>query len=250
MLAAVALASAHALGQGPISPLYLEAGGTMWVVQGTTASSSNNVSSNEYNLAVDGDIRTTQYRGSGDGYQYGLNGVATGTSYGGTWLGFFDGTTDGSSNYTLDYDTGNVWAFDRNWQNGSNLFQLSGGSGGYLGITYDDAGGLWVSQWDGTNIQHYSMNGTLLGQFSTGINDMTCLALDPANGTLWFGSQTVEGTFWNYSTSGTLLGSESYSNLVGVNALGGEFNVTAAPEPASMAALVGGIALLVRRRRR
>ena len=247
-IAAVALCGAYTFAQGPGSKYYLTGGTTLWTLQGTGDTSVTTQSNDEYNIAVDGDIRTTQYRSSGAGYQYSLNSVPTGTTYPGTWLGFFDGTTDGTHNYTVDWDTGNVWSFNRDWQNGSVLFTLPGGASQYLGITYDNAGGLWVSQWTGSLVQHYSMNGTLLGGFDSHITDMSCLGMDYATGTLWFGSQTKGEQFWNFDTSGNLLGTETYTGLAGSNTLGGEFNLIAAPEPFTVVGTAIGCIALLRRR--
>jgi hypothetical protein len=52
------------------------------------------------------------------------------------------------------------------------------------------------------------------------------LALDPADGTLWMGSQGTLGTFYRYTQSGVLLQTRVYSSLARQNTLGGEFPVT------------------------
>jgi hypothetical protein len=227
----------------------MASGSQLWDALGTNAISAPTAISTEYNLAVAGDIRTTSERDAQSGSQYTLGMTPTGTTYAGTWGGLFDGTTDGVHNFSLDWDTGNVLSFDRSWANPSTLFTLAGGQGGYLGITSDGSGGLWVSQWNGSAVEHRTMGGTLLGGFTANFIDITCLAMDYNTGTLWMGTQGQEGTFWQYSTSGQLLQVVSYSNMAGVNTLGGEFNRGTVPEPVSLAVLgLGALALLRRKR--
>jgi len=244
-LAAASLSHA----QGPSSPYYMGAGLNLWTALGTNAVSAPTVSGDEYNLAVMGDIRTTSQRNSTNGEQYDLSMVSTGTPYAGNWAGLYDGTTDGVSNFSLDYDTGNVLAFDRNWQGGTTLFNLGAGAGNYLGITYDGSGGLWVSQWTGTMVEHYSMSGTLLGSFNAGFSSITCLAMDYNTGTLWMGSQNAFGQFNEFTTSGTNLQTVFYGGMTADNTLGGEFEYNAVPEPASMAVLGLGLIALLKRKR-
>lgn len=236
---------------GPNSPYYLGAGGTLWTLVGNSHGSVNSVTGDEYNLAVDGDVRTTRERSSGDGQQYTLALNPTGTTYGGSWAGLYDGTTDGTRNYAVDWDTSRVLAFDRNWQNEQTLFTLaSGASGRYLGITYDGAGGLYISQWAGTMIEHYSMNGNLLGGFDTGFVSLSCLGMDYTTGTLWVGSQQHQGQFDEYTTGGAHLQTIGFGDMVVTNTLGGEFDLNSAvPEPASVAVLGLGVLAILRRKR-
>jgi hypothetical protein len=67
--------------------------------------------------------------GSGTGGRYTLGSTPTGTSWpttpplaGQTYNIFYDGTSDGSHNYTVDQYNGNVTATDLNWQHPSVLF--------------------------------------------------------------------------------------------------------------------------------
>ncbi len=247
----MALTAVTAHASGPTDFYYLASGTQLWRLQGNNDQNVATNTGNEYNIAVAGDIRTTSQRSSTPGAQYDLNGVYTGTNYPGNWLGFFDGTTDGKSNYSVDWDTGDVWQFDRNWANGSVLFTLPGGSGGYLGITYDPSNNsLWVSGWNSGVIENRAMNGTILSSFATTFSDITCLGMEYSTGTLWMGTQTAEGNFYNYSTNGGFLGSVSYNDMTAVNTLGGEFNIV--PEPCTLAlfAIGAGSALLRGRRRR
>jgi hypothetical protein len=63
----------------------------------------------------------------------------------------------------------------------------------------------------------------LISSFTVPFSNITCLAVDPADNTLWMGSQNTEGTFYQYSKSGTALGSVFYPALSGQNTIGGEF---------------------------
>lgn len=243
-------ANAFGQGNGPGANYYMTNGdgAQLWTAIGNTAVSASQASGSEYNIAVSGDIRTTGQRGSTLGQQYTLGMVSTGTTYAGSWGGYFDGTTDGTNNYTLDFDSGDVMRFDRNWQNGVSLFNV-GGSGQYLGITYDGAGGLWISQWAGTGVEHRAMNGALLGGFSAGFNSITALAMNQATGTLWMGTQNSFGVFTEFSQTGTALDVVTYSNMANSNVLGGEFDINPVPEPATIAVLgIGALALLRRKR--
>jgi len=235
---------------GPNGFYYLASGSDLWRLQGTVDQSAVTNTGNEYNIAVGGDIRTTSQRNSTPGAQYSINGVYTGTDYPGDWKGFFDGTTDGTSNYTIDWDSGDVYKFDRNWANGNVMFTLGGGgSGEFLGITYDPGNNsLWVSGWNSAIVMNLDMNGNILSRFAPTFNNITCLGMDYSDGSLWMGSQLTEGTFYNYKTNGSFLGSESYADMVGVNTLGGEFN--AVPEPCTMALLGLGAAVTAFRARR
>lgn len=244
----IAAATAYGQGNGPGANYYMADGTNLWTAFGASSISAPQASGNEFNIAVSGDIRTTQERNTGPGNQYTLGMIATGTQYNGTWGGFFDGTTDGTNNFTLDWDSGDVMRFDRNWQNGVSLFNVGGG-GQYLGITYDGAGGLWISQWAGTGVEHRAMNGALLGGFSAGFNSITALAMDWSTGNLWMGTQNSLGVFSEFSQAGALLDVVTYSNMATANTLGGEFDRNPVPEPASLAVLgIGALALLRRKR--
>jgi hypothetical protein len=134
-----------------------------------------------------------------------------------------------------------VYQTDASWANPITLFNL--GSGGFLGITYDPTNSsLWISNFSGSSVvADYSLAGTLLSSFTPSLTDVTSLAMDYADDTLWMGSQTTEGTFYQYSQLGVQLSSVTYAALEDQNTLGGEFAIGAVPEPATLGML--GMAL-------
>jgi hypothetical protein len=252
-----------ALASGPIGTYYLTAGdqNTNWAVQGPNVvlQQPQNCApfcglGGEYAIALDASVRTL---GNGNGlllpgseYTYGL--VPTGVKYPYPVAnaGFYDGTQDGTHNYSVDFRAGGVFSFDTNWANPQLLFNLS--SPGYLGITFDRFNNsLWISTFDnGNTVADYTLGGVLISSFNTSFGSISSLAMD-VNGTLWMGSQNTFGTFYNYSTAGAFLGSVFYPALANQNTLGGE--IAATPEPGTLgllgAGLAGAFGLLRRRRR-
>jgi hypothetical protein len=214
---------------GPVSKLYLTAGdqNTVWVVQGPSVVNSwtqHNAPGEEYPLAVSNTVRTLGFESGFAGSEYTLSGSFTGNTYPFPFTGseeLLDGTTDTTSNYSVDINTGNVYSFNSTWGSPTYLFTTSPG---FLGITYDATdNSLWLANHGGNTVEHRSLFGTLISSFTVPFTSITCLALDPADNTLWMGSQNTGGTFYQYSKSGTALGSVFYPALAAQNTLGGEF---------------------------
>ncbi len=257
----LAALAGRAVAQGPIGTYYLTAGdqGTNWIIQGTTATSfaqNQAADRGEYGIAVTSTVQTLGNGNAGEmglGSQYTLGGVYTGTNYAypAVTASFYDGTTDGTHNYSVGFTDGLVYQMNLDWSKPVVLFDTHAGAGD-LGITYDSANNsIWVSSFVSNSVTDYTLSGTVLSSFTGPNVELTSLAYDPSDGTLWMGSQNQEGTFWQYSTSGVQLQSQFYAALAGQNTLGGEFSINAVPEPSSLALCgLGALALAGYARRR
>jgi len=169
------------------------------------------------------DVRTSGGTSGESGARYDFNGNDLGDRYpfppgvGSHW----DATTDGTFNYSVDFSSGGVWKFNQDWTGGVKIFSTPSQ---WLGITYDPTDNtLWISQWNGQRVEHRDMSGNVLGGFNVATASISCLALDHADGMLWMGSQSTQGTFRQYSKAGQLLQTVNYPALTGQNTLGGEF---------------------------
>lgn len=193
---------------------------------------------NEVGLAVNDTVRTLgvlSVPAPGDiGAEYTLAGVYTGTDYpfpvsSINSLQILDDASDGLHNYAWDFNNNDAWQFDGGWANGVKLFHLPG-TASRAGITYDRTDGtLWLSGYNATVIEHRSPDGTLLSSFTVPHGSNVALALDPADGTLWFLSTAVPGVLVQYSRTGQFLSSQYYPTLSVENILGGEFHLSPRP---------------------
>lgn len=256
---------------GPVSTLYVTSDfnstSKTYVIQGNAiVSSFSNPTGRESAIAVDGDVRTMGDNGGTTGSRYDLAGNLLAASVYSTPAGianFYDGTTDGKYNYTIDHNNFNtgfaVYRFDRNWSNGAALFAPTTRSSG---ITYDKTtNSLWTlnTVGTGTAMEQYSLSGTRLSTVDLlpDANLAYGLAYDAADDTFWtfnYGGTGDSHFFYQYSRTGALLSTSTISGFGSAMLLGAEFNLSPAagrlPEPSALAlVLLAGFAGAVARRR-
>lgn len=250
--------SPAAQASGPLSEYFLTTSdgyNKLYAVQGGNVSLNATIGPRQYALAVGTTVRTLGVNTSTSGKEYTLRGAPIGSIYSNTVAGalFADGTTDGVHNYAWDFSNGVAYRFAADWTSPQALFALGTSDGTRRGITYDPVNNsLWVSGTTGAVgalVENYTLTGTFLSSFSTGQADITALALDPADDTLWLGHYDHTGTYQQYSRTGTLIGSVTYSSLFPAGVVGGEFAQTV-PEPGVWPLAAMGLVLLSSRRRR
>lgn len=198
---------------------------------------------------MDNTIRLGQ-RDDGTGFEYTLNGVATGTSFTGghNFSELLDGTTNGVNNFGVECcgGTNSVMTANLFWQGGTVLFNVPGNASG-SGIAYDtQSGDLWISLFDGS-VHQFSLGGTDLGSFSIGFTSRG-LAYDSSSNTIW----ALNGnTFQQYSKAGSLLNSvasaQQFSNPFGFEIDNGV--TSGVPEPGTLGLMGVALALVVLGRR-
>lgn len=204
---------------------------------------------NDLAIAVVDTIRAMQWDGSGNGSEYDLNGNVLNANIYAPCCGaqLLDGTTDGTSfNYTATWTGGNVFQTDRNWANQTLLFNTGFA---VTGITYDLTNGtLWIAEDNNGNIYNYDLSGNILGQFNIGSGRWGALAWEPLTDTLWTVNNN-NSEIRQLDKNGNIL----YSAIIADfgNIWGGEFEMRAVPEPATIGLLgVGLLAFGIVRRRR
>ncbi len=223
-------------------------------IQGASLSSTPTGNDFDLALAVSGDVRTLGYYGVYSGNKFDLSGnplVGGPYTLPNNGMEAFDGTSDGRYNYAVDYATGNVMQFDRDWLNPISLFSAAGQFED-LGLTMNVAdGSFWVGDYLTGVVSHVSHSGSFISSFSTGfpLNGLAGLAFDASDGTLWAGNFANAHNLYQYDLSGTLLQTDSYA-VDGAQFYGMEFNQTAVPEPASLAVLVASAIGLMGRKKR
>ncbi len=228
---------------GPTSTLYVTnygefSGGTVTgldLIQGASESSYPANDLLGINIAVYSDVRTDGYSTSDTGSRYDL---AANPLVGGPYVNtiplsqLHDGTSDGNYNYSVNYTTGDVLQFDRNWASPVALFNATANvpGAGWITMNVSD-GSFWISQWGGPDlVAHFTHTGTLLGTFNSGVLGSVGLALDPVDGTLWMGDSNFK--LHQYSQLGVPLQTTPYT-LQG-SWYGMEFNTQPVPEPAGV----------------
>lgn len=242
---------------GPMSDYYVTGDTRVYHIRGDSVVNSwNMVQNQEYPVVVLDTVRTGSYYSGISGHEYARTGSFTGTAYPSSIPGLHhDGATDGVHNYTTSYwnieggiiSNGTaIWRTDTDWTHPVKLFDTLNTRPS--GITYDSSNGtLWVSEWGSDShrspaIRNYEMNGTVLFSFLTDGRYATAVAFDPTDGTLWMSGYENAGYFYQYSRTGTYMGSTYFSELAGVVTLGGE--IAAIPEPGTYAMMLAGIGLL------
>jgi hypothetical protein len=249
-------ASSTVAATGPTSTLYLMnygefGGGTVVgldLIQGNTFSAFPTGNPVDICIAASGDIRTYGYVPGQSGSRFSLAGSPL---PGGPYLNTYgnqmhDGTSDGSYNYSVDYVTGDVIQFNRNWGSPLPLFNIANGTVGWITMNGTD-GSFWLSQYGGPDlVEHRSHTGTLLGSFNSGVFGSQGLALDPVDGTLWMSQGS---TLFQFNQSGVQLQSQSWASLPVTSWYGMEFDIQPVPEPAGLAILGLGVAILGQRQR-
>lgn len=250
------LAGSASAAVGPTSTLYLMnygefSGGTVMGldrIQGNTVNSSPTGNNIDTCIAASGDIRTYGYAPTTAGSRFDLAGNPL---PGGPYVNNYgnqmhDGTSDGFYNYSVDYTTGDIIQFDRNWASPVVLFNVPNTTVGWITMNALD-GSFWLSQYGGPDlVEHRSHTGTLLGSFNSGVIGSQGLALDPVDGTLWM-SLPSASKLYQFSQLGVQLQSQLIS-LPSTSWYGMEFDITPAPEPSSLALMGVGLAFLLRRR--
>jgi len=244
-----------ALAAGPTSTLYLTAGDqglNARILGGTTVAVTSPQAFSgflgESAIAVSGTSIRTGHNGlyPGSGGTYDLNFAYTGPASGWPGNSVYDGTTDGTYNYGVSYSTGTVLRYDLNWGSPEPLFTATGSNP--VGITYDTSNNsLWTSDFGSGWVREWTLSGTLLSSFDTGLGAGFSLAFDPADDTLWLMSIQDSGLISEFSTSGTFLETVDFGSTA--NYLGAEFFLAPefagrpVPEPNSM--LLGWLGCLL-----
>jgi hypothetical protein len=238
-------AAGSALAAGPTSTLYLTAGDqglNARILGGTTVAVTSPQAFpgllGESAIAVSGTSIRTGHNGlyPGSGGIYDLNFAYTGPALGGPGNTVYDGTTDGLHNYGVSYSTGTVLRYDLYWGSPEPIFTAAGSNP--VGIAYDASNNsLWTSDFGSGWVRDWSLSGTLLSSFDTGLGEGFSLAFDQADNTLWLMSSQNSGLISQFSTTGTFLETVDFGSTA--NYLGAEFSLDPlaskpVPEPKSM----------------
>ena len=247
---------------GPTSTLYIMNYGEfnsgnstgLDIIVGNTVTSYNTNYLIDIDIAVYGDVRTQGYSDTTQGDRFDLSGTPLS---GGPYTNnvadsqLHDGTSDGNYNYSVDYVTGDLLQFDRNWASPTVLFNVTGTlpGAGYITMDLTD-GSFWISQWGGPDaVNHYTSTGSLLSSFNSGLTANFGLALDPVDGTLWMADNSYN--LYQFDQAGNPLQSLNYSSVSAGGWYGMEFDTQIVPEPSTLAlTAIGTTVLAIRAWRR
>jgi|GEM_PF-2682177 len=207
---------------------YLTERGTrqMYVVQGGNVIRQWTMRDDEAPLAVVDTVRTYGWYPADTGAEYTLTGTWTGTTYpnasGSPTVQRVDGTTDGVNyNFLAAYESGEIWRYNRNWQNPVRLFTINGRANS---VAYDTSTGhLWVVGQNPNYVYEYTLSGNIVRQWSyTGY--LQCLAYEAATDTLW-ATEWQSGHVYQYGKNGTRLQDLRVPALDGKPLIGGEMPI-------------------------
>ncbi len=162
-------------------------------------------------VVVEDHVRTTAHAPlSGPGREYTLDGTATGVTFQAA-IDVYDAGTDGEHIYAWRWSNAQLVRYTLEWTDPEVVFSLplSPYSQAYMGITFDPGTeSVWLSSWytaSFSRLDNYSMSGELLGSIDLDGGHGAGLALDHADGTLWFYDWS-DGRYEQYATDGEFLG--------------------------------------------
>lgn len=220
----------------PLSPLYLVVEGGLGIVRGQTIQLVSFNPATATAIAVSSDLGVRTMAGMAPwtaGGNFGLDGAplaAPGVPTVAVCC-FNDGATDGRFNYSVRQDStlleplgsrslarAALYQFDRDWSKPKVLFSLHP-EGGYFGVAYDVAGdSFWFTRNTGSGgrIEQWNREGELLSTpIAVPWSDLTGIAVDPKDGTLWVARSDSTGAMRleNFGASGEHLGSLDLASL-------------------------------------
>ncbi len=218
-----------ARGEGPGCPYFLTAPDDGLLVRVKHSNSHTDPMNlpGETVIAVAGTLRTAGEApgGMGSEYDFDLTFLGREFSLGAPEGLFSDGATDGQFFYSIDFSTGDVYRFKKNWKNGEFLWSAPG-SGTWAGITYDHSNdSFWIARWDNGRVENYTRDGEFLSRFNVGHDTITSLGLHFETGLLWMGDGDDPGVYEGYDREGNLVDSVDYGFTFPT--MGGEFDLGA-----------------------